>query len=250
MGSILALAGMVLISTVVPLVLVIWLFMKEEKNRKGIVVSLLVGIIIYVAMEWGIKEHGLAWLFNHTDFLRFMNAHYIPYLLIVSLVGAILAMIPMNIYLFAGKNKLQFSGLVVFGLGYTMAESFLLMGLRSMNTLIALIKKVEGVEPVSVDGLVLSCYERILMTVIQVSLFVLLAYMIKKKKLCAGIVITGILHTLTTFLPAFFLAFTTTDYLELYDRNVGLFIVYVVLTVGAVAAGAALYSLKEQYEKY
>ena len=53
-----------------------------------------------------------------------------------------------------------------------------------------------------------------------------------------------ICHTLVSFLPGFFIAFSTTSYYEVFDRSTTLIFVYIVLTVGAACAIALLNAMR------
>ena len=89
-----ALVVNVFISLIIPLVILVVLWIKYPMERKGIVLLSLAGILSYMGMQWGCKEHSLSYLFNHTDFQQFMDAHYIPYLLFVAFFGALMALLP------------------------------------------------------------------------------------------------------------------------------------------------------------
>ncbi len=243
--DIVALAVNAVISIAVPVVILIGMLVKNTKERISLLLLFIAGVITYMAMEWGVKEHGLAWLFNHTDFAEFMDSHYIPYLLVVAVAGAVLACVPITgIVAFTMKKKLSFSMAVVLGLGYTMAESVMLVGYRSINTIVELVKGTDMELNSTTAELFLSGYERILMSVIQIAVFVVLAYFIERNMTLQGNLIAVFCQTMAAFLPGFFIAFSLTDYYEVYDRSVALTLTYIVLTAAAICGGVVLYTFR------
>lgn len=233
-----------IISMIVPVVIFIVILVKSKDKRLPLCLLFVAGGSIYMAMEWGAKEHGLTWLFNHTDFAKFMNQHYIPYLLLVALAGAVLLMMPVILITLCFKRQMDFVHIVVLGLGYTMTESVMLMGYRSVNTIIELVKGTDMELNSTTTELFLSCYERILMAVIQIAVFVVLVYFINHKMTVRGGILAVFCHTMAAFLPGFFIAFSLDNYFEVYDRTIALILVYVVMTAMALASVVMLYSFR------
>lgn len=243
--NIVALAVNAGISIIVPIVILILMLVKNFKEKIQLTLVYITGAFIYITMEWGVKEHGLTWLFNNTDFAKFMDAHYIPYLLVVAVAGAVFAFIP--IILIIGpvmKRSVSFVMAVALGLGYTMMESIMLVGYRSINTILELLNGTDMELNSSTAELFLSGYERILMSVIQIAIFVVLVYFVEHNMTLPGCLIAVFCHTLAAFLPGFFIAFSLTDYYEVYDRSVALVLTYILLTAGAISSIVVLYSFR------
>lgn len=239
-----ALAVSAIISFIVPLVIFICILVKGQEKKSTLFLFFVAGAVIYVAMQWGIKEHGLTWLFNHTKFMDFMNSHYIPYLLVVAMVGSVFALLPVYLVCIIWKNQVSFLEGIVLGLGYTMTESILLIGLRSVNTIIELAKGSDMELNTTVVELFLTGYERILMSVIQIAIFIAFIYFIEQNMALRGGLLAVICHMLAAFLPGFFIAFSLKDYYEVYDRSVALLLIYIILTAAAVTCVVVLYSLR------
>lgn len=239
------------ISFMIPLIIWIVLVIRNKDERKGMIILFILGALFYAGMQWGIKQHGLAYLFNHTDFQSFMENHYIPYLLVVALAGAILAVIPEWITIrFAFGSKVTFKQAIALGLGYTISETGFLIGYPGVKTIIIYVKEKETELNTTVGELFLSGYERILLTIIGTGLILILAYFIEQKMSVRGIIIKVISNTLIAFLPGFFIAFSTKNYLEVFDRSITLVMVYVVLTAAGLSSIAVMNSLKwKMYEK-
>lgn len=240
-----ALAWIAGISLLLPLVLVGSLFVKYREERKGMIVLFGIGAGLYAAMQWGVKEHGLTWLFNHTDLTSFMNAHYIPYLLLVAFAGAVLAVLPeLLVIRFLMKKKVSFVKAVGFGLGYGMMESVMLVGYPGIVTIFHLTKDTEYELNTTTGELFLSGYERFLIMLIEVGMIVALVYFIEQNTAVRGCLLKIFCQTMVAFLPGFFIAFTTKNYYKVYDRPVALVLVYIVLTAAGISAAVVLNSLK------
>lgn len=240
-----ALVVNVVISLIVPLIILVTLWVRHPMERKGIGLLSLVGIISYVGMQWGIKEHGLAYLFNHTAFQDFMNAHYIPYLLIVAFAGAVFALLPvLLVAIVCCKRQISFRKTAAWGLAYGATESVMLVGYKSLMTIIEYAKDTSQEISATAGELFLSGYERILIMIIEVAILMALVYFIEQKMTMRGICIQLICHTLVSFLPGFFIAFSTSSYYEVFDRSTTLVFVYIVLTVAMICSVALLNAMK------
>lgn len=235
--EIIALALGVVVSIILPLVMLAVIVKKNKGQRKGIVALFVCGGLIYLTMQWGVKEHGLTWLFNNTDFIQFMQLHYIAYLFIVALVGAVLAIL-IKVFVIAVpcKRNVSYDKAIALALGYSMVESTLLVGMRSINTIIEIVKGSELKLNVSVAELFLSGYERLLLLVIELAIVVSLTYFIQRHKVIGGVLAAVFAHTMVAFLPGFFIAFSLPDYYEVFDRSTSLLMVYIVLTATSLAA--------------
>lgn len=250
-ANVIALGLTAVISIVAPLIILGSVIWKNPMERKHVVLMFLAGAGSYLLMEWGLKEQTLKALFNHTSFSEFVNGHYIPYLLLVALAGAVLALIPaLLVVCILLKKQVSFAKASMYGLGYATAEAVMLAGYRCIFSIIELVKNPETELNTTTVELFLSCYERILVMLIHIAVMVVLVYFIEQKMAVRGSVIAVLCLTMASFLPGFFIAFTLKNYYEVYDRNVALILVYVVLTMAAFCSGIVLnglkYSLKDE----
>lgn len=247
--NIIALGITAVISVLVPLIILGIVIGKNPMERIGVLLAFLSGSAIYLLMEWGVKEQGLKILFNSTSLSDFMNQHYIPYLFLVALAGAILALIPeLLVVQLLFKRQMSFAKASMLGLGYAMAEAVMLVGYRSFFTIVELLKDAETELNTTTVELYLSGYERILMMVIHIAIMAAFVYFIEQKIAVKGSIIVIVCLTLTAFLPGFFIAFSLKNYYEVYDRTVALVLVYVVLTMAAFCGGIVLNSLKYSFK--
>ncbi len=243
--EIMALAVDAIVSIIIPLIILGIIITKNREQWKGILGIFICGSVIYVAMQWGIKEHGLTWLFNNTDFMDFMNAHYLIYLLVVAFAGAILVALPqLFVVIVLFKRKVSYAKALAFSMGYSMTASTLLIGVRSINTIIELIKGTEFEIETTATELFLSGYERILILIIEAAIIVSIVYFAEKKRALRGGAIAVFFYTMISFLPGFFLAFTLPDFFEVFDRSIALAMIYVILTATAIAGLVILNILK------
>lgn len=248
--EIVALALTAYISIILPLIVLGIIIKKNREYWRGIIVVFLCGMLIYTVTQWGIKEHGLSWLFNHTNLSDLLNNHYILYLLIVALIGALLTtMVQAVVVILPFERNLSFAKAIAFGLGYGMLESALLIGIKSINTIVEMMKESEAELNTNSTELFLSGYERILIMIIEIGIVVVLIYFIEQNMFGRGAVIAVVCYTLVSFLPSFFIAFSLKDYYEVYDRSIALILIYIILTVAAftslVVMNAYKYRLKD-----
>ncbi|MDE6434272.1 MAG: hypothetical protein K2L07_08585 [Lachnospiraceae bacterium] len=250
-ADMIALVLTAVISIVLPLVILGIVWKKNPMEQKGILISFGLGVVIYFAMQWGVKEHGLQYLFNHSSLMIFMNVHYILYLFCVAFAGAVFALIPeLLVLVLVFKKQMSFAKAFMLALGYAMAESIALVGYRSISTVFACLTKNDVEINTSTAELFLSCYERILFIVILAAVMISLVYFVEQKMPVRGILIALLCDTLLHFLPGFLIAFTTTSYIEVFERPVALALSYIILTAGAAAGIAVMnalkYSLKDE----
>ncbi|MCM1179097.1 MAG: hypothetical protein NC347_02480 [Clostridium sp.] len=244
-ADIIALALTAVVSMVVPLVILGIVWKKNPMERMGIFVTFGLGVVIYFVMQWGLKEHGLQYLFNHSSLMVFMNKHYILYMLCVAFAGAVFALIPqMLVLVVIFKKQMSFAKASMLALGYAMAESAALTGYRSISTIVAYFTRDDVEINTSTAELFMSCYERILFMVILTAVMVSLVYFVEQKMPVRGFLIALVCHTLLYFLPGFLIAFTTVSYIEVFDRTTALSLSYIVLTAGAVAGIAVMNALQ------
>ncbi len=235
--EIVALVVCAMVSILLPLVMLGIAVRKNREQWKGILVSFLCGGSIYIAMQWGVKEHGLTWLFNNTDFMSFMQNQYISYLLVVALAGSFLTIFGyLLVLLLLFRKQFTFGKTFAFGIGYGMTESVMLTGIRSINTLIEIAKKSDMELGTTINELFLSGYERLLLFIIDIAIVVTFVYFAKKNMLVIGGLVALFCQTFVAFLPGFFIAFTLPDYFEVFDRSIALVMVYVLLTAMAIAS--------------
>ena len=236
------------ICIILPLVVIGILIIRNKTERKGILLLFLTGAAIYISMQWGVKVHGLNVLAIHTGLPSFINAHYIPYIFLVALAGAILNVLPEGLVLrYAMKNKMTFKKAIAFGMGYGMAESTMLVGYQNLKTIIHWIMGNDIDLETNTIELFLSGYERILIMLIDIAIVIVFAYFINQSAFVKGGIISIFCQTMLAFLPGFFIAFTLKNYYEVYDRSLALILIYVVLTMAGITAGVVLNNLKYSF---
>lgn len=234
-----------IISIIIPIIILGVLFFKNPMERKGLLVLFCSGGLVYLLMESVVKEQGLQYLFNHTDFAKFMTDHYLAYLFAVALAGAVFAVLPeILIIICLFKRQISLVKAVAMGLGYALAEAVMLTGAKSIFTIVEMIKGTEAELTTAVAELYLSGYERLLLMLIQVTMIVVLVYFVEQKMTVKGAVIKVLCQTITGFLPGFLMAFTYKEFYEVYDRKWALALIYIFLTAAAFCSAVVLNSLK------
>jgi hypothetical protein len=250
-ADVVALGLTAVVSILVPILVLGIVVKKNPMERLRILTAFIVGVVIYLIVRMGIVEQGLQFLFNHTSLQDFMSAHYIPYLLIVAVVSAVLVMTAFLLVVkLVFKSQLSFPKTTMLAFGYSTAEAVALAGYRSICTIIEYYSNDEVEISSSTAELFLNSYERILLMVIHVAIIVALVYFVEEKMVIRGFFIGIFAFTMINFLPGFFIAFTTTNYFEVFERSVALTFVYLVLTVAAICGvcilNALKYSLKDE----
>ncbi|MBQ4057966.1 MAG: hypothetical protein IJD40_03420 [Lachnospiraceae bacterium] len=226
-----------IVSIVVPLIVLGVLIKQNKEQWKGVFVVFLCGGLVYIAMQWGAKEHGLTWLFNNTSLMDFMGKHYVLYLFLVALAGAMLTVLgQFFIAMVPFRKKMTFDKAISFSIGYSMVESILLVGVRSINTLVEIFKGTELELNTSAMELYLSGYERVLYLIIQMAIVLVLMYFLQHGMIIRGMLIAVLSYMIISFLPGFFIAFSLPEYLEVFSRSTTLTMVYAVLTASAVTS--------------
>ncbi|MBE5943020.1 MAG: hypothetical protein E7264_10840 [Lachnospiraceae bacterium] len=239
-----------IVTIILPLVVMVVTLKKNKEHFKSLILLFLCGGLIYAVMQWGIKEHGLKWLFNNTELMQFMKTYYILYLFLVAFVGATLTVIGLWVVVrFLFKCRLSVCKALSLALGYIMTEGTWLVGARSINTIIEMAKGSTATLDVSTGELFLSSYERVLLLIIEVALVVVFSYFVQRKMPIRGIFITILCFTCIAFFPGFFIAFTLPDYLEVFDRSIALTMVYIILTAAAFASVVILRVCKNLFDE-
>lgn len=248
--TITALVLTALVSLLLPLFLIVILAVRRRKERKGILLFSLAGILLYVVTQWGLRDRGLSWVIERAGWTEAVQTHYLPSLFLLSLVGTLLLLVPAYaVLLCVLKKSLTFAQAAVFGLAYGMAEAVLLVGYQSVKSAIELLQKNEGDVVVTNVQLFLSSYERVLFLLIHTAMFASLAWMLRKGFRMRACIAFLLVETLIAFLPGFFMAFTTVQYLEVYDHVVGLILIYVFLTAVAVTGAVVLRGIRYEFDE-
>lgn len=245
MADIIALVLSVVLMGLIPCLLVIGIYFKHPMERKGLLICFFTGLVSYIVLQWGVKQHGFMYISEMKWFSRFIEAHYLLYLLLVALVGAMLMLFA--IWMIANvifKRQMSYSKAVVLGLGYTIAEAMTVAGVKNIQVIISVIKGNALDTKTSTLELYLAGYERVLILLIHVAIVVAFVYFMELKMPIRGGFLVTICNSLVAFLPGFFLAFTTRRFYEVYDKNFGFVLIYFALTAFAIGGIIVLYALR------
>lgn len=243
----------ILACIVLPVIIFVVLMIKEKDSRIGQMIFFLSGVAVYFVMQWGLKEKGMQWLYNHKtvtgiDMNQFSSDHYLFSLFLIALIGALFLFgMSFVLFRFVFKRNYTFKNIIFYGLGYCMTEAVMLAGLRSIDTIVLRVQGIEGELSASIMELFLSAYERVLIMIIESALLLVLAYFIQKCHSVMGTVLTIFCGTLVGFLPAFFLAFSTSEFLDIYSRNVALIIIYVFLSAAGLTGTVLLWNFRYSF---
>ncbi len=245
-----ALGTIVFVSVILPVIILAGMFYKSDNRNLKNGLLLITGVLHYLLLQWGIKEHGLQWMFRHAGLQEFMEKHYLLYLFLIALVGAIfLYVVSFLIFNFCVKRNYTMHHIILYGLSYCTCEAVFLSGITSINTIIQLVKGVDEQYTINISELFLSAYERVLIAILEIGILVALAFFIQNGKLVFGTVLSVFCGTLIGFLPGFFIAFSTKNFLEIYSRNVALILIYILLSFAAITSIVVIYSLRFSFRE-
>lgn len=249
-----ALGSIIVTCIVLPFVIFLVTIIRDKESKLRQLIFFVTGVVVYFATQWGMKEKGLQWLFNNKkttgfDMFSFMANHYFLYLAAVACSGALLLyVVSFLLFRFVFHRNYTVKNIFMYGLGFGMSESIMLAGMKSIYTLYEMKKGTEGEIGSGTMELFLSGYERLLFVFIHISLLIVLAYFIQKKQ-NFGLLVTIFCETLAGFLPGFFIAFSTVNYLEIYSRTVALGIIYTILTLAVITGFIVIINLRYSFEK-
>jgi len=244
-ANVIAFISTAFMSIVVPIIIFIIVWKKNPMERKGIALTFGIGIVSYLVFQWGIQDHALSFLLKNTGLGVWKSDHYMLYSLLVAIINSLLVVVPCFILVkTAFKEQVSYAKATMWGLGYAMAESTLLVGFRCIiTTMYILSGKIEEIS-VATGELYLSVYERVLFLIINVAVFLGLIYLVQQKMVVRGFVISLMVCVLIRFVPDFLMAFSTVEFFETIDRPVALLLTYIVLTMTAITGIMVLTALK------
>lgn len=242
---------LVCVSIIIPVIVWIVLLAKGKGQRLGIFFLFVVSAAFYIGISWWLKQYILAYMFENMGLSDFMINHYILYLLVVALFGALLAVVPewITIRLIC-RRKVTFMQAISMGIGYCAAESTMLVGYKAVNTLIDIFKNGQSQLEQSTGDILLTSFERFLLTIIGTGLIVIFIHWIEEKSDFKAVIFKVLAQAFVAFIPGFLIAFSTEDFLEVFDRSTTLIMSYVILSAAAFACFILIDSLKwKMYEK-
>lgn len=241
------------VSVLLPIIIFLIVFCKDKGNRKKDFLFFFTGILVYIVAELGMFQYALALIMKHSNSNTriiggFISNHPLLFSLISSLICSVYFLaVTLLFFKFISRGSYNIKNVFLYGIGYCGCEATYLIGIRCIITIVLLIKgEVSDIKPM-VSEIFLSAYERIPVAVVEIVLFIILAYLIQKNKAAIGFLITCFCAFLLRFLPSFFMVFSTPQFYEIYSEKVALIIIYILLTLAAITSIITFYNLRYQF---
>lgn len=271
-ATVIAVCVTLFISSILPVILyIIW---GVKHKEKPVWIAWLLGAAGFFVMQYLIRTPVMVFLPAIPGFMEFVEQHYSVYCLVLAFTAGLFEMVGRLLVAKIVGKSLSYQTGVSAGLGHGGIEAILLIGMTYFNNLMYIITINSGeydawVEQVAAlgedasalyevrDALIstsagvfyLAGYERILTMILHVALSLLVCYFVWKKKAVLGAVICVIAHTLVDFTAGILSGLSTPYMGNVVSQNVGYVLIYVFLTLVAVASGYGIYRIRKQWKE-
>lgn len=260
------------VSTVLPIGILIFFGVKHK--GKGIWSAWFLGAAGFFVMQMVIRTTILNLLATRPSFVTFATEHYVLYCLSMAFTAALSEVIARYVVAILMKKNLTFQRSLAAGLGHGGIEAIIIIGMNYLNNLIyigminggsfdSMVEQTAalGVDTTSLlaiqDSLLhmnsgmylLAGYERILTMILHVALSLLVCYYVSRKEDWRGIIICLLCHSLVDF-TAPFINGCATEYMgNLISTSTAYIIVYIFLTMVAVASVLAIRNVNKKWKE-
>lgn len=258
------------VSTVLP---VLGLIIYGIKNKgKGIWSAWLLGAAGFFIMQMVIRTPILNLLATGQGFMEFATKYFVIYCFVMAFTAALSEVIGRYAVAKIMSKKLTYQRGIAAGLGHGGIEAIVIIGMLYLNNLIyigminggtfdSIVEQTAalGVDTTSLlsikDNLLhmnsamylLAGYERIMTMILHVALSLLVCYFVSRKEDWKGIVVCILCHSLVDFVAPFVNGCATEYMGNLISVNIAYVIIYVFLTVVAVASVLVLKNIKKKW---
>lgn len=258
------------VSTVLP---ILGLIIYGIKNKgKGIWSAWFLGAAGFFIMQMVIRTPILNLLATGQGFMEFATKYFVIYCFVMAFTAALSEVIGRYAVAKIMSKKLTYQRGIAAGLGHGGIEAIVIIGMPYLNNLIyigminggtfdGIVEQTAalGVDTTSLlaikDNLLhmnsamylLAGYERILTMILHVALSLLVCYFVSRKEDWKGIVVCILCHSLVDFVAPFIHGCATEYMGNLISVNTSYVIVYLFLTVAAVASVLVLKNIKKKW---
>lgn len=274
--SILAMCITLFISLLLPMILLIFYGMKNQKM--GVVSAWFFGAAGFFIPQMLIRIPILSFLGSEEWFVSFAEGHYLIYAIILAFTAALFEVIGRYVVakLLMNKSKLglNYTRAAAAGLGHGGIEAMFLIGITYINNLIysfminaglmeGIIQQTEAMGAdvssvrTAVDALISTSpylfaaagLERILTMIGHLAMSLLVCYFVWKKQDVKGILICLMLHTILDGVSAVLNGLSTPYLGEIISTNTGYILVYGFLGVMAILFGMIIVKIKGAWKE-
>lgn len=259
-----------LISSILPLV--IWIVYALKNKGKGVFTAWLLGAAGFFIMQIIIRIPILNMLALTAGFQSFVAKHYVLYCLVVAFTAGLFELIGRYAVAKVMAKNLSYEKGFAAGLGHGGIEAIIVIGMTYLNNLLyigminsgtfdGIVEQTAalGVDTASLiaikDALIdtnsavflLAGYERILTMILHVALSLLVCYFVCKKQDLKGIFICLVCHWMVDFVAPLVNGMATEYMRNMISQTTAYIIVYVFLTIVAVASVMAIMNIRKKW---
>ena len=259
-----------LISSILPLV--IWIVYALKNKGKGVFTAWFLGAAGFFIMQIIIRIPILNMLALTAGFQSFVAKHYVLYCLVVAFTAGLFELIGRYAVAKVMAKNLSYEKGFAAGLGHGGIEAIIVIGMTYLNNLLyigminsgafdGIVEQTAalGVDTASLiaikDALIdtnsavflLAGYERILTMILHVALSLLVCYFVCKKQELKGILICLVCHWMVDFVAPLVNGMATEYMGNMISQTTAYIIVYVFLTIVAVASVMAIMNIRKKW---
>ena len=259
-----------LISSILPLV--IWIVYVLKNKGKGVFTAWFLGAAGFFIMQIIIRIPILNMLALTAGFQSFVAKHYVLYCLVVAFTAGLFELIGRYAVAKVMAKNLSYEKGFAAGLGHGGIEAIIVIGMTYLNNLLyigminsgafdGIVEQTAalGVDTASLiaikDALIdtnsavflLAGYERILTMILHVALSLLVCYFVCKKQELKGILICLVCHWMVDFVAPLVNGMATEYMGNMISQTTAYIIVYVFLTIVAVASVMAIMNIRKKW---
>lgn len=271
-GTIAAVCVTLCICLILPLI--IYIVYGVKKKGKGVWSAWLLGAAGFFVMQIIIRVPVLNILSLNEGFLSFAQNHYGWYCFFLAFTAALFELIGRYAVAKIMSKNLTYERGVAAGLGHGGIEAMVLIGMTYISNLLYIMMintgtfdtMVEQTAALGVDTsslvavkesllstssamFLLAGYERILTIIFHTAMSLVVCYFVSRKKDLFGIGICLVCHCLMDF-TAVFVNGMTTEYLgNVISTSTAYVIIYIFMTVAAIAAILGIRKIKNEWTK-
>ena len=271
-GSIAAMCVTLFVSLVLPVILLVIYALKNRKQ--GVVKAWFLGAAGFFVTQIVVRIPLLSVLNMSESFISFAENNYLIYAILLAFTAGLFELVGRYVVAKILSKNLSFKKGFAAGLGHGGIEAMALIGMSYISNLLyvamintgainAVIAQTEamGVDTSAIYTLVdtlvntpaymflLGGYERLLTMIAHTAMTLIVFYFVWKKQDIKGIGICLLMHTLLDGVSAIVSGMATPYLGSVISQNVSYVIIYVYLTIVAVAAVVVIRKIKQSWRE-
>ena len=270
-GTIVAVCVTLFITLILPII--IYVMYGVRNKGKGVWTAWLLGAAGFFVLQILIRTPIISLLSLIPGFQSFVTEHYVLYCFVLAFTAALFEVVARLAVAKIMSKKLTFERSIAAGLGHGGIEAMVLIGMTYINNLLYIMMinsgtfdtiveqtAAMGVDTASLlaikDSLIhtgagvfyLAGYERILTMILHVALSLVVCYYMSRKETLRGIVICLLCHWAVDFVAPLVNGLATEYMGNVISTNTAYVIIYIFLTLVAVASVLTIRRIKAKFD--